>query len=416
LQSEYFWRHTSAEGATPAQSDAGFYAQIVAQLARRWHLGARFDQLGIPASAIQPKGDRISGMVMFTPSEFSRLRLQGQREKVDSGAPSTKALLLLEFSIGAHGAHPVLGGHHVSLLQDSRGAGSPRVRWRGARAEPIRVVTSIETFADLARAVGGANVSVESLARGYQDPHFVEAKPSLLVPLSRADLLVYAGLDLEIGWLPPLVVGSRNARIQAGAKGNLDASTAIDVLDVPAGKVDRSPGRHPPARQSALLAAAHQRPEGGQGNRRAPQGIGSRPWRGLRREFAEVRRFAQSKSADWSRKAASLRGLKVVPYHKSWTYVSDWLGLREIGYVELKPGIQPDPKHLAELILRMKAESVRVLLIESFYNRGIAGQVADSAGAKMLVLPSDVGATAKIRSYPDLVDAVLDALAGAGAK
>ena len=286
-----------------------------------------------------------------------------------------------------------------------------------ARAEPIRVVTSIETFADLARAVGGANVSVESLARGYQDPHFVEAKPSLLVPLSRADLLVYAGLDLEIGWLPPLVVGSRNARIQAGARGNLDASTAIDVLDVPAGKVDRAQGDIPPRGNphywlppiNALKVAKE---------------IAARlkeldPGRGVDYD-ANLQKFGallKAKSADWSRKAASLRGLKVVPYHKSWTYVSDWLGLREIGYVELKPGIQPDPKHLAELILRMKAESVRVLLIESFYNRGIAGQVADSAGAKMLVLPSDVGATAKIRSYPDLVDAVLDALiAGAGAK
>src|ERR1017187_4839791 len=106
LQSEYFWRHTSADGVTSAQSDAGFYAQLVAQLARRWHLGARFDQLGIPSSAIQPKGDRISGMVMFTPSEFSRLRLQGQREKVDNGGAIYEALLLLEFSIGAHGAHP----------------------------------------------------------------------------------------------------------------------------------------------------------------------------------------------------------------------------------------------------------------------------------------------------------------------
>jgi len=106
LQSEYFWRHTAATGAATAQSDAGFYAQIVAQVTRRWHLGARFDQLGIPASAIQPKGDRISGMVMFTPSEFSRLRLQGQREKVDSGGAIYEALLLLEFSIGAHGAHP----------------------------------------------------------------------------------------------------------------------------------------------------------------------------------------------------------------------------------------------------------------------------------------------------------------------
>jgi len=279
-----------------------------------------------------------------------------------------------------------------------------------ARAESVRVVTSIETFADLARAVGGANVSVESLARGYQDPHFVEAKPNLLVPLSKADLLVYAGLDLEIGWLPPLVVGSRNARIQAGAKGNLDASTAIDVLDVPAGKVDRAQGDiHPRGNPHYWLPPVNAL--------KVAKEIAARlkeldPGHGADYDgnLQKLGALLKAKSADWSRKAAVLRGLKVVPYHKSWTYVSDWLGLREIGYVELKPGIQPDPKHLAELILRMKAESVRVLIIESFYNRGIAGQVADSAGAKMLVLPSDVGATAKIRSYPDLVDAVLDAL------
>jgi zinc/manganese transport system substrate-binding protein len=278
------------------------------------------------------------------------------------------------------------------------------------RAEPVRVVTSIETFADLARAVGGANVSVESLARGYQDPHFVEAKPNLLVPLSKADLLVYAGLDLEIGWLPPLVVGSRNARIQAGAKGNLDASTAIDVLDVPAGKVDRAQGDiHPRGNPHYWLPPVNAL--------KVAKEIAARlkeldPGHGADYDgnLQKLGALLKAKSADWSRKAAVLRGLKVVPYHKSWTYVSDWLGLREIGYVELKPGIPPDPKHLAELILRMKAESVRVLIIESFYNRGIAGQVADSAGAKMLVLPSDVGATAKIRSYPDLVDAVLDAL------
>ena len=279
-----------------------------------------------------------------------------------------------------------------------------------ARAESVRVVTSIETFADLARAVGGANVSVESLARGYQDPHFVEAKPNLLVPLSKADLLVYAGLDLEIGWLPPLVVGSRNARIQAGAKGNLGASTAIEVLDVPAGKVDRAQGDiHPRGNPHYWLPPVNAL--------KVAKEIAARlkeldPGHGADYDgnLQKLGALLKAKSADWSRKAAVLRGLKVVPYHKSWTYVSDWLGLREIGYVELKPGIPPDPKHLAELILRMKAESVRVLIIESFYNRGIAGQVADSAGAKMLVLPSDVGATAKIRSYPDLVDAVLDAL------
>jgi zinc/manganese transport system substrate-binding protein len=280
-----------------------------------------------------------------------------------------------------------------------------------ARAEPIRVVTSIETFAELARAVGGGNVSVQSLARGYQDPHFVEAKPSLLVPLSKADLLVYAGLDLEIGWLPPLVVGSRNPRIQTGAKGNLDASTAIDVLDIPAGKVDRGQGDiHPRGNPHYWLPPLNAL--------KVAKEIAARlkeldPAHGGDYD-ANLQQFGallKNKAGEWGRKAALLKGLKVVAYHKSWTYVCDWLGLREIGYVELKPGIPPDPKHLAELILRMKAESVHALLIESFYNRGIAGQVADSAGAKLLVLPSDVGATPQIRSYTDLVDAVLDALA-----
>ena len=279
------------------------------------------------------------------------------------------------------------------------------------RAEPLRVVTSIETFADLARSVGGAFVKAESLARGYQDPHFVEAKPSLLIPLSRADLLVYAGLDLEIGWLPPLVQGSRNSRIQPGAKGNLDASTAIEVLDLPAGKVDRGQGDiHPRGNPHYWLPPLNAL--------KVAKEIAARlkeldPVHGADYD-TNLQKFGaqlKAKASEWSRKAAALRGLKVVPYHKSWSYVSDWLGLREIGYVEIKPGIPPDPKHLAELILRMKAESVRVLLIESFYNRGIAGQVADSAGAKLLVLPSDVGATPKIQSYLDLVDAVLDALA-----
>jgi zinc/manganese transport system substrate-binding protein len=279
------------------------------------------------------------------------------------------------------------------------------------RAEPLRVVTSIETFADLARSVGGANAKVESLARGYQDPHFVEAKPSLLIPLSRADLLVYAGLDLEIGWLPPLVVGSRNPRIQTGAKGNLDASTAIEVLDIPAGKVDRSQGDiHPRGNPHYWVPPVNAL--------KVAKEIAARlkeldPAHGADYD-ANLQKLGaafKAKATEWNRKAAAVKGLKVVAYHKSWTYVSDWLGLREIGYVEIKPGISPDPKHLAELILRMKAESVRVLLIESFYNRGIAGQVADSAGARLLVLPSDVGATPQIRSYLDLVDAVLDALA-----
>lgn len=282
-----------------------------------------------------------------------------------------------------------------------------------AAAEPMRVVTTLETFAYLARAVGGGHVRVESLARGYQDPHFVEAKPSLLVPLSRAGLLVYAGLDLEIGWLPPLVVGSHNPRIQVGARGSLDASTAIEVREVPLGKVDRGQGDiHPRGNPHYWLSPVNALKVAKEIAVRLKE-LDAEHAADYEANLQKLGAAFKAHAADWARKAAALRGMKVVTYHKSWSYVSAWLGLHEIGYVELKPGIPPDPKHLAALIVHMKAESVRALLIESFYNRGIAGQVADAAGAKLLVLPSDVGATPQIRSYFDMVDAILDALLAA---
>jgi zinc/manganese transport system substrate-binding protein len=282
-----------------------------------------------------------------------------------------------------------------------------------ASAGPVRVVTSIETFSDLARTIGGSHVVVTALAHGYQDPHFVEPKPNLLIPLSQADLLVYAGLDLEIGWLPPLVANARNGRIQVGAQGNLDASSAIDVRDVPTGTVDRGQGDiHPRGNPHYWLPPVNAL--------KVAKEIAARLKRidaGHAADYdANLATFGgalKAKAPEWSRKAALINRAKVVTYHKSWTYVSEWLGLQERGYVEIKPGIPPDPKHLAGLILQMKSEGVRMLLIESFYNRGIAGQVAEAAGAKLLVLPSDVGATPKLRTYTDLVDAVLDALVAA---
>lgn len=288
------------------------------------------------------------------------------------------------------------------------------VHWAApVHAEPLRVVTTLETFADLTRSVGGSRVKVEALARGYQDPHFVEPKPSLLVPLSRADLLVFAGLDLEAGWLPPLVQGSRNARIQPGSPGSLDASTAVAVLDVPPGKVDRAQGDiHPLGNPHYWIPPVN----GLKVARRIAARLAELDPGHAQAYEANLQKLAatmKAKAAEWDRKAAAVRGLPVVAYHKSWAYVSTWLGLREVGYVEVKPGIPPDPKHLAGLVLRMKSDGARALLIESFYHRGIAGQVADLAGVKLLVLPSDVGATPAITSYVALVDAVLDGIVGA---
>jgi zinc/manganese transport system substrate-binding protein len=279
------------------------------------------------------------------------------------------------------------------------------------RAEAkVRVVTSIETFADLARRVGGDRVDVKALSHGYMDPHFVEPKPSLVIDLNRADLLVHVGLELEIGWLPPLVLGSRNEKLGLGQPGNLDASTQIPVLDVPSTRVDRSMGDiHPQGNphywitpDNALIVAREiaERLEAIDGN-------------GAATYQANLKRFVDEVAqhrVEWEKRAAPVRGTKVVTYHKSWSYVSKWLGLQEVGYVEPKPGIPAPPSHIAALIGLMRREGVKEILMESFYPRNTVELVAQKAGAKALVMPSDVGATAEIKNYFQLVDAVVGKL------
>jgi zinc/manganese transport system substrate-binding protein len=277
----------------------------------------------------------------------------------------------------------------------------------------LHVVSSIPTLGSLAKEVGGSRVEVESLGKGYQDPHFVEPKPNLMLVLNRADLLLHVGLELEIGWLPPLVLGSRNSKIQPGDLGNLDCSRAIPVLDVPTIKVDRSMGDiHPqgnphywlpPGNAKIIAREIAQRLE-----QLDPDGRAE-----YEKNLAAFNARVEAKEKEWAPLAAKLKGVKVATYHKSWSYVSQWLGLEEIGYVEPKPGIPPDPQHLARLIGVMKQDGARLLLVEDFYNKSVASLVADKAGAKMITLPTDVGATPQIKDWFTLVETVLKALSSA---
>lgn len=277
-----------------------------------------------------------------------------------------------------------------------------------ARADaPLRVVTTIPVFADLAQRVGGDRVVAESLSKGYQDPHFVETKPSLMITLNRADLLVHVGLELEIGWLPPLVTGSRNERILPGQPGNLDCSQFIDLLDTPTTKVDRGQGDiHPMGNPHYWIPPANAVC--------IAKGITER-LKQLRPADAALfdanfKKFVDEvkvRAGTWSELAKPLVGAKVVTYHKSWSYVSKWLKLDEVGYIENKPGIPPSPDHLAQLIVTMRGSAVRLVIVEDFYNRAIADDVAAKSGARVVSAPSDVGATPEIKSYFDLVDALL---------
>jgi zinc/manganese transport system substrate-binding protein len=286
--------------------------------------------------------------------------------------------------------------------------------WRAAEAK-LKVVTTIETLAALAREVGGDRIDVQSLVHGYQDPHFVQAKPSLVLTLNRADAMVYVGLDLEVGWLPPLVQQSRNPKIQTGQPGNVDASTAIRATDIPTvpadqmralGDVHPLGNPHywlPPDNAGALAALLAKRFS-------ALEPASAAYFQARERDFEQ--RLA-AKSVEWKKRAAVLAGRRLVTYHKSWTYVTHWLGMEEVGYIEPKPGVPPTANHTAQLIQLMKQEAVKTILIETFYPRSLADILARETGGRVLSLPSDVGANPAIKTYFDLVEAVVAAITAA---
>jgi len=276
-----------------------------------------------------------------------------------------------------------------------------------AAEDRLNVVTTIETLADLARRVGGEKVSVEPLSHGYQDPHYVEAKPSLTIGLHRADVVIRVGLDLEIGWLPILVQESRNGRIQPGQPGDIDTSTFIEVLDIPTTQVTRAMGDiHPKGNPHFWIPPVNAvRIAKGIADRFKQLRPGDRDY--FEAQFAKFLSDIKAKAPQWEAQAKPLAGMKIVTYHKSWTYVSRWLKLEEVSYVEIKPGIPPSPDHLLRLVALMKAEKVSALLMEDYYNKGIAQEVASQTGAKLVPMPSDVGARPEIKTYFDLVDAML---------
>jgi len=218
---------------------------------------------------------------------------------------------------------------------------------------------------------------------------------------------VRVGLDLEIGWLPILVTESRNGNIQPGQLGDIDTSTFIEVMDIPTTQVTRAMGDiHPRGNPHFWIPPVNAvRIAKGISERLKQLRPGDRDY--FDAQFEKFLADIKSKASRWDAEAKPLAGLKIVSYHKSWTYVSRWLKLQEEGYVEIKPGIPPSPDHLLRLISLMKADKVSALLMEDYYNRGIAEEVAAQTGAKLIPMPSDVGARPEIKTYFDLVDAVL---------
>jgi zinc/manganese transport system substrate-binding protein len=268
----------------------------------------------------------------------------------------------------------------------------------------VNVVASTEDLAVLAREVGGDKVKVESIARGYQDPHFVEAKPSFILKLAKADLLVVVGRELEIGWLPPLIQQSRNARIQVGADGYLDASLTARILEIPTGQITRAMGDvHPLGNPHYWLD-----PDNG---RRVAKAIldkltGSDPADAsyFAARYADFDKRLAEAEKRWDAMMAPYRGLKVVTYHRSWPNFAERFGLDVIGYVEPRPGIPPSPGHTIDLITEMKRQNVKILFVEPYFDLKTPNSIGRETGAKVLVMPPSVGGVKEITDYFKLFD------------
>jgi zinc/manganese transport system substrate-binding protein len=268
----------------------------------------------------------------------------------------------------------------------------------------IKVITSTQDLASIAQEIGGDKISVESLAKGYQDPHFVEAKPSFIIKLHQADLLIVVGRELEIGWLPPLITQSRNAKIQVGSAGYLDASLTAKILEIPTGQITRAMGDvHPLGNPHYWLD-----PDNGRRVAQAIQKKLTELSRGDAAYFAERyadfdRRLADAEKR-WKAAMAPYKGLKVVTYHRSWPNFAEVFGLDVIGYIEPKPGIPPSPAHTLDLQLEMKRQNVRIVLMEPYFDSKTPNAIGRETGAKVLVMPPSVGGVKEITNYFQLFD------------
>ena len=277
----------------------------------------------------------------------------------------------------------------------------------------LNVVTTTEDLGSLAREVGGDKVSVTALAKGYQDPHFVDPKPSFILAVSRADVLIVVGRELEIGWLPPLLTSSRNGKIQLGGKGYLDASTNVRILEIPTGQITRAMGDvHP-------LGNPHYWLEPGNGRRIA---------QAIRDKLTEVSPanasyFAQrygdfdmrlsAAEKRWDATLAPYKGTKLVTFHRSWPNFMERWGLDVIGYVEPKPGIPPSPQHSLEVIDAMKQQGAKLIIVEPYFDLKTPQSIAAQVSGKVLVLAPSVGGTKEATDYIQLFEYDVTQLAAA---
>lgn len=283
-------------------------------------------------------------------------------------------------------------------------------------AAQIRVVATTPDLASIAREVGGDKVSVVALAKPTEDPHFVDAKPSHIVTLNRADALIEGGAELELGWLPPLLENSRNGKIAAGAPGRIVASEGVKMLEVPT-SFDRSKGDvHSLGNPHFLIDPVNVKIIAANIASHFSE-IDPKNAATYNGNLSRFNAKLATKFADWQKQLAPYRGARIVTYHKDFPYLAERFGLTIVDELEAKPGIAPSPAHLAEVIGKMRATNAKVILVQPFQNRKTAETVARQTGATVLDVPQQPGAVDNTTTYFDMMDHLVATLAsGLGAQ
>jgi zinc/manganese transport system substrate-binding protein len=284
----------------------------------------------------------------------------------------------------------------------------------------LNVIATTEDLASIAREVGGDRITVESIAKGYQDPHFVEAKPSFILKLQRADLLIVVGRELEIGWLPPLVQQSRNGKIQPGAEGYLDASLTAQILEIPNGNITRAMGDVHPFGNPHYWTD----PENGKLIAKAVSGklVQFRPndRAVFEQRLADFMSRLDAAEKRWLAMMAPYKGTKMATYHRSFPNFAERFGLDIMGYVEPRPGIPPTPQHTLDLINEMKRQNVKLVLVEPYFDLKTPQAIGRDTGAQVLVMPPSVGGVKEVTDYFKLFDydinLLIDSIKKTGAK
>ena len=276
----------------------------------------------------------------------------------------------------------------------------------------LNVVATLPDFGSLAREIGGDNVNVTVLAKPTEDPHFVDARPSFVVALRSADVLIDGGAELELGWLPPLLQNARNAKLDVGKPGRVQASQGIRLMNVPTNLTRAAGDVHalgnPHFAVDPIIAKAI--------TQHIAQSFAAVDPPNASAYDANYKKFEAAinlKLQQWGATMLPFKGQHVAAYHDSWPYFGHRFGLEIDIFLEPKPGIPPSPSHLAEVITQMKAQKIKAIIVEPYHDRKIAERVASSTGAQVVDFAQYPGALPNTDSYIKLIDALVSRLAAA---